>query len=66
MAKKLDLVLGDRLVIMIQAQDGQIVGAGLRVKGFFMTPIDGIDKHTVYVGITGCRKSPAWARTSPR
>ncbi len=52
MARKLDLVLGDRLVIMIQAQDGQIIGAGLRVKGFFMTPIDGIDRHTVYVGIT--------------
>jgi ABC-type lipoprotein release transport system permease subunit len=51
LAKKLDLVLGDKLVLMIQAQNGQIIGAGLRIKGFFVTPIDGIDKHVVYVGI---------------
>jgi putative ABC transport system permease protein len=51
LAKKLDLLLGDKLVLMIQAQDGQIIGAGLRIKGFFVTPIDGIDKRVVYVGI---------------
>jgi putative ABC transport system permease protein len=51
LAKKLDLVLGDRLVLMIQDQKGQIVGAGLKVVGLFVTPMASIDKHVAYVGI---------------
>ncbi len=52
LAKKLDLVLGDKLVLMIQDSKGQIVGAGLKVKGLFTTPFEEIDRHVAYVGIT--------------
>ena len=51
MGKKLDLLAGDRLVLMLQDRENKIVGTGLKVKGFYETPISSFDKYVVYTGI---------------
>jgi ABC-type lipoprotein release transport system permease subunit len=51
MAKKLDLVVGDKLVLMIQDKSNEIIGVGMTVKGLYQTPIDGFDKFVVFTGI---------------
>ncbi len=51
MAEKLDLVPGDRLVLMIQDRRGQIVGSGMIVKGIFQSPVDMMDRFVVFVGL---------------
>jgi ABC-type lipoprotein release transport system permease subunit len=51
MAKRLDLLVGDKLVIMLQDARGGIVGAGMSVKGFYQTPIESFDKFVVFTGI---------------
>jgi ABC-type lipoprotein release transport system permease subunit len=51
MAKKLDLVIGDKLVLMLQDKHNEISGEGLIVKGIFESPFETLDKFVVYVGI---------------
>ncbi|MBN2402675.1 MAG: ABC transporter permease [Spirochaetes bacterium] len=51
MAKKLDLLIGDKLVLMIQDKNNEIVGIGMTVKGFFQTPVDSFDKFVVFAGM---------------
>ncbi len=51
MAKKLDLILGDKLVLMLQDKNKEIIGVGMTVKGFFQTPIETFDKFVVFTGI---------------
>ena len=55
MAKKLDLVPGDKLVLMIQDSKNEIIGAGLTVRGIFRTPVDSFDRFTVFTGIDRLR-----------
>lgn len=50
-AEKLDLLIGDRIVILLQNMYNEIVGAGMKVRGFFHTPIDSFDKFFVFMGI---------------
>ncbi len=52
LAEKLDVYRDDRVVLMFQDRNNEIVGAGLRVAGFFETPMGGFDKGVVFVGIT--------------
>ena len=51
LARKLDLVVGDRISVLVQNSDNQIAGEGFRVKGFFTTPSESFDKFVVYVGL---------------
>jgi len=51
LAKKLDLQIGDKMVLMIQDKNNEIVGVGLKVRGFFASPIDSFDKFVVFMGI---------------
>ncbi len=56
MAKKLDLLIGDRVVLMFQDKNNEIVGIGLTVKGFFITPIETFDKYVVFTTIDRLQK----------
>lgn len=49
LADKLGLLIGDRLVLMIQDNKNEIVGMGMRIKGFFVTPVETFDKYVVFV-----------------
>jgi putative ABC transport system permease protein len=51
MAKKLDLLVGDKLVLMIQDKNNDITGIGMTIKGLFQTPVDSFDKFVVFTGI---------------
>lgn len=51
LADKLDVQLDDRVVLMFQDRNNEIVGAGLRVAGFFESPMGNFDKGVVFVGI---------------
>lgn len=51
LAKKLDLMLGDRTVLMFQDKNKEIVGVGMRIVGFFTSPIDSFDKFVVFTPI---------------
>jgi len=56
MADRLDLVVGDRLVIMVQDLNNEIVGAGLAVTGLYESPVDSFDKYVVFAGIEKIRE----------
>lgn len=51
MAKKLDLLVGDRIVLMVQDRNKEIVGVGLTVRGVFQTPVESFDKFIAFTGI---------------
>lgn len=50
-AKKLDILLGDKLVLMIQDKNGEIAGVGMTVRGVFQTPVETFDKFVAFTGI---------------
>jgi ABC-type lipoprotein release transport system permease subunit len=52
LAKKLDLLIGDKLIVMLQNKKNEIVGIGFTIRGFYVTPIESFDKYMVFVGIT--------------
>lgn len=56
MAEKLDLELGDKLVLMVQDNKNEIIGTGLRVKGIYQTPVDSFDKYMVFVQLNILQK----------
>lgn len=56
LAKKLDVMVGDKLVVMLQDSGNEIVGVGMTVKGLFQTPIDSFDRMVAYTGILGLQK----------
>ena len=51
LAERLDLIIGDRLVLMFQDRNNEIVGNGMKIVGLFTTPIDSFDKYMVFVPI---------------
>ncbi len=51
LARKLDLVTGDRLVIMFQNSSGVISGEALTVKGLFRSPVQSFDRYVIFTGI---------------
>jgi putative ABC transport system permease protein len=51
LAEKLNLYLGDKLVVMIQDKHNEIVGVGLKVIGFYETPDDTFNKYVIFTGI---------------
>lgn len=57
LADKLDLVIGDRLVIMLQNSRDEIAGEALTVRGLFRSPIDSFDKYVIFTGLKKLQKS---------
>lgn len=51
MADLLNVMVGDKVVVMIQDSDNDIVGTGLIVTGIYQTPVDAFDKYMVFVGL---------------
>jgi ABC-type lipoprotein release transport system permease subunit len=51
LAKRLDLFVGDRLVLMMQDSKNEIVGVGMQVVGIFQTPVESFDKFVAFTGI---------------
>lgn len=51
LATKLDLRIGEKLVVMVQDKNMEIVGVGLTIKGIYQTPIDTFDKFMIFVPI---------------
>jgi putative ABC transport system permease protein len=51
LASRLGIVVGDRLVLMIQDSKNEIVGVGMKLKGVFQTPMDSFDRYFVFAGI---------------
>lgn len=52
LAEKLDVVPGDRIVIMFQDRMDQIVGESFIVRGTYRSPIESFDRYVVFTGIT--------------
>lgn len=51
LAEKLDLIPGDRLVLMLQDRNNVIVGESFYLRGVYYSPIDSFDKFVVFTGI---------------
>jgi putative ABC transport system permease protein len=51
LADKLDVMLGDKIVMMLKDINNETAGVGFTVKGFFQTPVEDYDNSVVYVGI---------------
>lgn len=57
LAEKLDVITGDRIVIMFQDSRDEITGEALTVRGIFRSPIDSFDKYVVFTGIKKLQKA---------
>jgi len=53
LAQKLqvDVVVGDKVVLLVQDEDNEMTGVGLTVRGLFQTPVRDYDNGVVYMGI---------------
>lgn len=56
LAEKLDVMIGDKVVLMIQNFDQEIVGVALTVRGLYQSPIDSFDNYVAYVDIHGLQQ----------
>ncbi len=51
MADTLNVLAGDKVVLMIQDSKNNIIGTGFLVTGIFQTPVASLDKYIVFVGL---------------
>jgi len=51
MSDKLDIGLGDKVVLMFQDIHNDITGVAFTVQGLYQSPIDSFDRYVVYTGI---------------
>lgn len=51
MAEKLDLVIGDRVILMLQDGNDEIAGEAFYLRAVYYSPIDSFDKFVVFTGI---------------
>ncbi len=56
LADKLDLMLGDKVVLRITDESNDLSGYGLRITGFFESPVEGFDSFVVIVGLQYLQK----------
>jgi len=56
LAKKLDLLVGDKAVLLIQDKLNEITGFALTVKGLYQSPVESFDKFVIYVPINIVRE----------
>ncbi len=52
LADKLDVSVGDKVVLLVQNEDNEMTGVGLTVRGLFQTPVRDYDNGVVYMGIS--------------
>ena len=51
MAQRLELLAGDRLVLMLQDSKGEIAGFALRIAGIYESPMENFDRVMIFTGI---------------
>jgi len=51
LARKLDVTVGDKVILMFQDANSEITGEAVTVKGLYQTPVDSFDKFVIYTGI---------------
>ncbi|MBN2159052.1 MAG: ABC transporter permease [Spirochaetes bacterium] len=51
MAEKHDVLLHDRVVLMLQDRNEDLIGEGLTVTGIFESPMGSLDKSVVFIGM---------------
>lgn len=51
MSEALELSPGDKIIIMMQNTKGELISAGITIKGLYLTPVENFDRHTVFVGL---------------
>lgn len=51
LSKRLDLVAGDKIVLMVPDAKEELTGYAMNVKGIYQTPIDSFDQFTVFIGL---------------
>ena len=56
LAEKLDVRLGEKVVVMAQAADGELATAAFRVSGIFATESSGFDGSIVYVTLPAAQQ----------
>jgi len=56
-ADKLNLLVGDKLVVMFQDKEDEIVGIGLEIVGLFQSPIESFDKYVVFTTISTLKET---------
>ncbi len=55
-ASKLGLVVGDKLVLMLQNNQNELTGVAMTVAGTYQTPLEPFDKYFVFVNINKLRE----------
>ena len=56
LSEKLDILIGDKVVMMFQDLNKEIVGVAFKVRGLYRSPIDSFDKYVVFTGIDVLQK----------
>jgi ABC-type lipoprotein release transport system permease subunit len=56
LAKNLNLLLGDKIILMSQALDGSIASGAFRIKGLLDTGTDEIDKNIALINLTAAQE----------
>ena len=51
MAERLNVLVGDRIVVMLQDKKNELVGTGFKVSGIYESPLNSFDEYTVFTGI---------------
>jgi ABC-type lipoprotein release transport system permease subunit len=51
LADKLDVLVGEKIELALPDKENELISVGVRVQGFFQTPVDSFDKLVVFVGI---------------
>ena len=51
MAERLNVLVGDRIVVMLQDRKNELVGTGFKVSGIYESPLKSFDEFTVFTGI---------------
>lgn len=56
LSEKLELLVGDKVVIMFQDIHKELTGVAFKVKGLYQSPIDSFDKYVIFTGIGTLQK----------
>ncbi|HOT46612.1 MAG TPA: ABC transporter permease [Spirochaetota bacterium] len=51
LAEKLDVSVGDKIVLLVHDEDSEMTNYGLTVRGLFQTPVRDYDNGVIYMGI---------------
>lgn len=51
LARRLEVGVGDKIVVSVQELSGDLTGEALRVAGLFRTPSSALDRGTIFIGL---------------